>query len=237
MSARLLMLPHGGAVGMTILGDPIAQHTVLLCHPTPGSSGFDPDPIVTSEKSVRVASADRPGYGSSAPQTAPLTAPHVAELAVLDELTAAGVHVDAVVGWGFGGLVALRVAADRPDVVGRVALVQAPSPSSRLHGVIARRARAWAAQHHDPSFARAALLGGTRINPLSLLGVGDKDEALRRPGARQQCERMLGQAVAQGPAGAEFDRRALRRDGWARAARAVRADALVLYGGRDGRLS
>ncbi|MFC4245131.1 alpha/beta fold hydrolase [Gryllotalpicola reticulitermitis] len=236
MSARLLQLATGGVVGMTTLGDPAAQHTVLLCHPTPGASGFDPDPVITGQRSVRIVSADRPGYGASSPRISPLAEPHLAELAVLDELTGAGARIDAVIGWGYGGLIALRVAAERPDAIARVALVQTAAPKNRLHDIVIRRTRAWIPQHRDPLRARAALLGGTRIKALSLLGAGDEDEALRLSGTEQRCERMLDQAVAQGEAGIEFDRRALHRGGWAPAARSLRARTLVLYGARDKRL-
>jgi len=236
MSARLLQLPTGGSIGMTTLGDPAAEFSVLLCHPAPGAAGFDPDPVVTAERSARLLSADRPGYGASDPQESALADPHLAELAVLDELSSAGSRVGAVVGWGFGGLVALSLAAARPDVVERVALVQTPAPGSRLYDVVARRARAWSLQHRDPLLARASLLGGTGIRALSLLGASPEDEALRLPGLAERCERMLADAVGVGEAGLAFDRRAQHRRHWPDVARAVQVPVLALYGRRDPRL-
>jgi pimeloyl-ACP methyl ester carboxylesterase len=236
MSARLLQLPSGGSVGVTALGDPAAEHTLLLCHPTPGSSGFDPDPVVTAQRSTRLVSADRPGYGASTPEESGAPTPHLAELALFDELSDAGTRVDGVVGWGYGGLLALRLAAERADRVRRVAVVQTPAPGSRLYDVVGRRARAWALQHHDPLLAEAAREGGTSIGALSLLGAHADDEALALPGLRGRCERMLDEAVRQQDAGLRFDRRAARRHDWGDVARSIRARVLVVYGARDPRL-
>jgi pimeloyl-ACP methyl ester carboxylesterase len=236
VTARLLQLPSGGAVGITVLGDPGAAHTVLLCHPTPGASGFDPDPLVSAARSTRIVSADRPGYGASTVPAATVPVPHLAELALFDSLSDAGTRIDAVVGWGFGGLLALRLAAERADRVRRVVLVQTPAPRSRLYGVTGRRARAWALQHDDPELAHDALVGGTRIGSLSLLGAHADDEALALPGLRERCERMLDEAVRQQDAGLRFDRRAARRHDWGDVARGIRARVLVVYGARDPRL-
>lgn len=236
MTGRLLQLEGGASIGITALGDPAARHTVLLCHPTPGASGFDPEPLTTQARSVRLIGADRPGFGASGPVAAPGVAPHLAELALLDEMVDRGNRVDALIGWGYGGLVALRVAAERPERVGRVVLVQTPRPSSRLYEIMGRRSRAWMLQHHDPVLARAAELGGTRIRALSLLGAGPHDEALALPGLRERCERMLDEGARQGQAGLAFDRSGWRRHDWRRLARGIRARVLVMYGARDRRL-
>jgi len=233
MTGRLLQLDGGTSIGITALGDPAARHTVLFCHPTPGASGFDPDPLTTRARSVRLVGADRPGFGASGPAAPRGVAPHLAELALLDELAGRGNRVDALVGWGYGGLVALRVAAERPGAVGRVVLVQTPRPGSRLYEIMGRRSRAWMLQHHDPVLARAAAFGGTRIRPLSLLGAGTRDEALALPGLRERCERMLDEGARQGEAGLAFDRAGWRRHDWSRLARGIRARVLVMYGARD----
>ena len=236
MSGRLLQLPSGGSVGITNLGDPGSRHTVLLCHPTPGASGFDPDPLVTNAHDALIIGADRPGYASSDVQDPQRCPPHFAELALFDEFSDRGARIDAVIGWGYGGLMALRLAAERPDRVRRVALVQTPAPGSRLYGLLARRARAWSLQHHDFHLALASERGGTRIRALSVLGAGPEDEALAMPGLRERCERMLDAAVRPGEGGIEFDRRAGRRHDWGRLARGIRAEVLVLNGERDPRL-
>jgi pimeloyl-ACP methyl ester carboxylesterase len=237
MSGRLMQLASGGSIGITNLGDPGAPHTVLLCHPTPGASGFDPDPTVTNDRDTLIIGADRPGYASSDPQDPQRCPPHLAELALLDEFSERGARIDAVIGWGYGGLMALRLAAERPERVRRVALVQTPAPGNRLYGLLVRRARVWSLQHHDPHLALAAEQGGTRIRALSLLGAAPEEEALALPGLRERCERMLDQSVLRGEAGIAFDRTAGRRHDWGRLARGIRADVLVLNGERDRRLS
>lgn len=239
MTARLLRPAPGRAVGVTVQGDPRAEHTVLLCHPSPGASGFDPDPAATAAKSVRIVTADRPGYGASTPADAAIALrdPLAAELAAFDELTSDGTPVDGIVGWGFGGLAALRIAAARPADVSRVVIVQTPRASSRVYAVTGRRARAWIPQHVDPLDARAAVLGGTRIGSLSVLGAHDDDEALKLPGLRERLEHMLDLAVRQGEAGVDFDLHAGKRRDWPAVLRSIRAPVLVLYGERDPRVS
>ena len=238
MTSRLLRAAAGSAIGLTVQGDPAAEHTVLLCHPAPGCSGFDPDPLVTNSRSVRILSADRPGYGASDPERGATIGldPTIADRAVLDELRSAGTRLDGVVGWGFGGLVALRLAAALPDEVDRVVLVQTSRPHSPLYGLLARRSRAWMQQHHDPLLARSAFEAGTGIRSLSLVGAGPSDEALRLPGLASRLEHMLDRAALQGDAGVQFDRHAWQRRDWSRVLGGIRADVLLVYGERDERI-
>ncbi|MFC4242581.1 alpha/beta fold hydrolase [Gryllotalpicola reticulitermitis] len=235
MTARLIELERG-VVGVTAHGDPAARRVVLLCHPTPGASDFDPDPVVTGAGDVRLVGADRPGYGSTSAAIAEAGVPEAAELAALDEAVQAGAHIAGVVGWGFGGLIALRVAAARPEHVRRVAVVQAPRPRSKLNGLVARRSRAWMLQHNDPTMALAALHGGTHIEALSVLGVRRADPDLRQPGVPERLGRMLSDAARGGLTGVAFDRRAQRRGDWNDIAGRVRARTLVVHGERDPRI-
>lgn len=236
MTARLIDV-EGGAVGVTAHGDSAARRVVLLCHPMPGASDFDPDPVVTPASDARLIAADRPGYGSTSAALAEAGVPEVAEVAALDEAVAAGGRLAGVVGWGFGGLIALRVAAARPDLVSRVVVVQTPRPRNKINGLIARRTRAWMLQHNDPVLGLAALHGGTHIDALSVLGVGRGDETLRRPGLSERLERMLEEAARGGLAGLALDHRAVRRADWARIVGEVRAQVLVIRGELDPRLS
>ena len=64
MTHHIVELRDGRHVGVTGLGDPEADRLVLMCHPSPGAGGFDPDPPATSTAGVRIITLDRPGYGS-----------------------------------------------------------------------------------------------------------------------------------------------------------------------------
>ncbi|WP_022881468.1 alpha/beta fold hydrolase [Gryllotalpicola ginsengisoli] len=239
MSSRHLRLPSGRALGISVLGDPAAQRTVLLCHPAPGASGFDPDPRATQAAAARIVSYDRPGYGSSDPLPAlPIRRDStLEELAAVEELVErGGGRVDGIVGWGLGGLAALELAAARPRRIRRVVLVQTPRPRNRDYGVRARRAREWSLQHRDPQLAHEAIVAGTGISDLSVLGARDDDPALRVPGLRERLERMLDESVRQGDAGIAGDRRMLRLRDWSRVARSVRARVLLVYGAHDERM-
>jgi pimeloyl-ACP methyl ester carboxylesterase len=106
--------------------------TVVLCHPAPGSGAFDPDPEATRSRGVTLLSADRPGYGSSdpAPPGAGGFAAAAADLA--DALDQLGTGPVGLAGWSAGGLVALALAARRPDLVNRLVLIATPAPDDQV---------------------------------------------------------------------------------------------------------
>ena len=41
------------------------ERVVVFCHSAPGAGIFDPDPVETRARNVRLLSVDRPGYGGS----------------------------------------------------------------------------------------------------------------------------------------------------------------------------
>ena len=116
---------------------PAGAPVVLLSHAAPGDGSFDPDPAVTAAHGVRLVAPDRPGYGGSDPVGADefasidLAADDAA--ALLDELLAPG-GTAGVVGWSAGGRVALALAARRPELVDRVAVLGSPARTSRCRG-------------------------------------------------------------------------------------------------------
>src|SRR5687767_14209956 len=83
------------------------ERVVVLCHSAPGAGIFDPHPVQTRSRNVRLLSVDRPGYGGSPPVAAGAwaTVSSAADdlAAVLDTL-----HLDrfGVAGWSAGGRVA-----------------------------------------------------------------------------------------------------------------------------------
>ena len=103
---------------------PIALHrlaagtraTVVLFQPA-GAAEVDPDPVATGERAITllVVAGTAPSIGAAADRVAVL----------LDRLAVASVGI---AGWSTGGRLALAVAARRPDLVRRVAIVGTPAP-------------------------------------------------------------------------------------------------------------
>jgi pimeloyl-ACP methyl ester carboxylesterase len=221
------------------------ERVVVFCHGAPGAGPFDPDPAETQAQNVRLLAVDRPGYGGSHP-VAPGTWATVASAA--DDLAAVldGLQLERVdvVGWSAGGRVALALAARRPDLVQRVAVLATPAPDGEvpwlargpldvLHGLRAL----------PPEEAHAALC--ERLAPVVpddprspasmwLLGAGAADEgALRADGVRARLGEMLGAAFAQGARGLAADIAGFCLQPWGFEPEEVEAKALLLYGSRD----
>ena len=197
MTHHIVELRDGRHVGVTGLGDPDADRLVLMCHPSPGAGGFDPDPPATSTAGVRIITLDRPGYGSSdrgPEEVSPVDAwlDDVDEYLESIERTARTVaDTDfgpiGVVGWGVGAVYATGLAARHPELVDRLALVE-PTGATR-----ARRA---AVRSDDAIDARL-----------------DDAEALEAfPGAADRLGLML-ESARRGDGGEELDRRAVAESG------------------------
>src|SRR5690349_4064659 len=133
---REIVRPGGRRVAVHDLAPdaPTGAPVVLLCHAAPGAGGFDPDPKVTAAHGVRLRSLDRPGYGDSDPiGDAFATVGSAADdaAAVLEAVLPAGATAG-VAGWSAGGRVALALAARRPELVGRVAVIATPAPDEEV---------------------------------------------------------------------------------------------------------
>ena len=221
------------------------ERVVVFCHSAPGAGVFDPDPVETRVRNVRLLFVDRPGYGGSDPVGAGAWATVAAaadDLAtVLDRLRLRRVGV---AGWSAGGRVALALAARRPDLVDRVAVLATPAPDAevpwiareqrdgleRLRGLAPREAHAELGERlaslvpEDPFSAEA----------LWLLGAGPVDEAaLEADGARLRLGEMLRAAFVQGAQGLAADIAGYCLRPWGFEPEAVRAKTLLLYGSRD----
>ena len=218
---------------------------MVLCHSAPGAGIFDPDPMETRARNVRLLSVDRPGYGGSHPVAAGAWATVASAAddlaAVLDSL-----HVErvGVAGWSAGGRVALALAARRPDLVDRVVVLGTPAPDAEVPWIDdderdeLERLRALA-----PDEAQAEL--GLRLDAvvpedphspeaLWLLGAGSADDAaLRADGVRARLGEMLRAAFVQGARGLAADIAGYCLQPWGFEPESVQAKTLLLYGSRD----
>ncbi|WP_378148134.1 alpha/beta fold hydrolase [Cnuibacter sp. UC19_7] len=220
MANHLFTLASGRSLGVSAAGDPASGRLVVVCHPTPGAGGFDPDPIATQRSNTHIISLDRPGYGASDPlrpsdpTRIEARADDIAEFLSRSEQVARSSGGSrygrvGVVGWGTGGMVALSLAARRPELVDRVAAVSVPTPTT---------------QTFDP------VLQGLVPYSLASLDITDDDPALRKPGLRNRLDRMLEEAGLQGSVGGETDRLALRDHRWTHQLGSIEASTLLVYG-------
>lgn len=219
---------------------------VLMFHPAPGAGLFDPEPEVTASRGVTLVEIDRPGYGGSQPLAADewATVASAADdaVAVLDRR---GYKSVGVVGWSAGGRIALALAARRPDLVDRVAVVTTPAPHEEVPWMPADIAAAVDALRGLPAKdVHAAMtqqlqefVSVVAANPemgLEMLGRSDADASvLDRPGAAERFTDLLRAAFAQGSAGLVSDMAGYTMRPWGFEPADVRAETLLLYGSAD----
>jgi pimeloyl-ACP methyl ester carboxylesterase len=223
---------------------PADAPVVLFCHAAPGAGGFDPDPKTTGAHGVRLISLDRPGYGGSDPVgDAFATVGSAADdaAALLEAVLPAG-GTAGVAGWSAGGRVALALAARRPELVGRVAVIATPAPDEDVPWVGAdNRAAIEALRGRPAAQAHAALaeaFGPVLAAPgdarLSLAGVADVDAAvLAGDGVADRLGAVLDRAVAQGVAGIVEDLAGYTLQPWGFEPAQVGAPVLLGYGADD----
>ncbi|NNC12130.1 alpha/beta fold hydrolase [Planctomonas sp. JC2975] len=216
MTQRLFTLADGRRIGITVRGAQAAMRWVLMCHPTPGAGGFDPDPHLTERSGLSVISLDRPGYGASDPWRVP---PQPSPLRWVEDVDAflAQCRSDAeslgrvayrdlaVLGWREGSIFAAAFAAAFRDEVAAVALVEPMTLRAASYGT-----------------ETSAVWAGERLAP----DVGAADS--RDPGLTSRLERMLSTAAEQGDAGLDADRAAFKQKVLRESLDSVTAPTLVL---------
>src|SRR5215211_7692371 len=195
------------------------ERLVVFCHSAPGAGSFDPDPAQTKASKATLLSVDRPGYGRSDPLPAGR--------------------------WSAGGRVALALAARRPDLVERVAVVATPAPDEAVPWIDPRQReelqRLCALAPEDAHEALALSLGPViPSDPFSdealwlLAAEGTSDKAAHRsPGVRNRLGEMLRAAFTQGAAGLAADIAGYCLQPWGFEPEEVQAKTLLLYGSRD----
>ena len=237
---RRINLPDGRVLALEDRGLAYGS-PVLFLHAAPGSRLLDPDPWSTAGARVWLLSYDRPGYGASSPMPAGAV-PTIAGFAddaaaALDRLRTGPVGV---VGWSAGGLVALALAARRPDLVRAVALVATPAHEdevSRLDDEY--KAMVDALRPDLPSavgvLERAlAPIAGSAKSVLDMVGVGPADDALRQDDVHGPALRAMAQeAIRQGVTGIASDIVATTIAPWGFEPKDVNAPVALWYGEDD----
>ena len=227
---------------------PADAPVVLFCHAAPGDGSFDPDPAVTAAHGVRLVAPDRPGYGGSDPvgedEFATVDGAADDAAALLDELLEPGTTAG-VAGWSAGGRVALALAARRPDLVDRVAVLGSPAPDEQVPwipdefraGIDALRGAPAATAYAALTPAFAPMLDQPTDALLPMVGVGEPDSvALAGPGVADRLLRMLKGAVAQGAVGMVADIAGYSLRPWGFDPADVAQPVLLGYGAADERV-
>jgi pimeloyl-ACP methyl ester carboxylesterase len=244
-SVERVRLDSGRHVAVRRLASGSGARTIVLCHPAPGSGAFDPRPELTATRDVTLLAVDRPGYGGSDPlernEWATVAGAADDLAGVLDTLRISSVGV---AGWSAGGRVALALAARRPDLVDRVAVLATPAPNDvvpwmpaeqtaevailqgcspeEVHGILEQQ---FATRIPAESYGEAALA-------LLSKSAAD-DDALTADGVRERLGVMLAEAFTQGVQGVAQDVAGYLLRPWGFEPGAVQAKTLLLYGTRD----
>lgn len=246
-TTRFLTRPGGRRIAVRDLTPdaPADAPVVLFCHIAPGSGEFDPDPEVTAARGVRLITVDRPGYGGSEPTGDEFASVGLVTddaIAVLEDVLAPGATAG-VVGWSAGGRVALSVAARRPDLVSRVAVIGTPAPDDAVSwipeeykaGIEALRGASAADAHAALTAAMGPMVESlTGDDRFAVLGVGEADGAvMARPGVADRLRGMVDETFAQGAAGMVADVAGYTLQPWGFEPADVTADVLLGYGADD----
>lgn len=241
----IVPLKSGRRVAVHLLAEGNGRRTIVLCHPAPGAGNLDPDPEATAKRQVTLIATDRPGYGASEPvmggewASVATAADDLAEVLERRQVGPVG-----VAGWSAGGRVALALAARRPDLVDRVAILATPAPDEVVPWIPVEQKQNLEALRDLPPDELHRLLvaqltqqipdNAPQETLLAALGRSPADDdALAIPGAADRLVHMLQGAFTQGTIGLAADIAGYCLRPWGFKPGEVQAKALCLYGSRD----
>jgi pimeloyl-ACP methyl ester carboxylesterase len=242
---EMILLKSGRRIALHRLAEGNGQQIVVFCHAAPGAGNLDPNPEETKKRKITLISVDRPGYGESEPVGGDAWASVAAAaddlVEVLQQLNIGQVGV---VGWSAGGRVALALAARRPDLVDRVAILATPAPDEAVpwipeeqkQGLEALRSLPPSQVHRQLGEQLGQMLPENPSNEdlLSLLGKSPADDGvLAIPGVSDRLASMLKAAYAQGTAGLAADIAGYCLRPWGFEPADVHAKTLCMYGAKD----
>lgn len=220
------------------------RHTVVFCHPAPGSGQYSPELALLQDMDVQLIGVDRPGYGQSDPvasgdwATVGGAADDIAEMLRMEGISAMG-----ALGWSAGGRVALALAARHPDLVQHVAVVATPAPNEAVKWVpeeISLGIQAMKGMSSEQVHAAMAFQFSEGFDPsnpemaLGMLGASEADQAiLSRPEAKKALEHMLHMAFEQGFQGMVADIAGYMMQPWGFSPEQVQVPVQLFYGTSD----
>ena len=227
MTDRNYTLSSGRKMGMTAVGEGLSVRVVVMCHPMPGAGDFDPNPIISRNHEVRLLAFDRPGYGGSEPlgddetNTVQARADDIAEFLLSAQMAdqTVGLPRFGVVGWGFGGAVALALAARHHALITNAVVVD-----------LSRSLLSYSEDNPLPSLIGLPPEPGPPAFSRSAVGVEFNDPGLAFSGVSDRLDQMLADAARQGTLGVETDRTAAKDLSWADELGKVSAPTSLIYG-------
>nr|QLK00758.1 alpha/beta fold hydrolase [Micromonospora carbonacea] len=242
-TGEIITLRDGRRAAVYRFGADAGRRVVLFCHPAPGSGAFDPDPAATLDAGVTLLALDRAGYGESDPSTGWADVPTAAD-DLVELIDQRGLGRVSVAGWSAGGRVALALAARRPDLVRRVAVLATPAPDEDVPWLDPRQRDMMAALRDRPvadvraqlDAALAALVPSDPRDPAAvrLLGANPADRAVAGdPAVAARIGDMLAGAFTQGVRGIADDIAGYSLRPWGFTPDQVGAATLLLYGADD----
>ena len=234
-----LKLADGRTLAYAQWGDPSGQ-PVLLCHGSPSSRLFCPDPAATAAAGVHLLTIDRPGYGRSDHQPGRAILDWPTDVKKLVETI--GLARFAVVAHSSGGPYALACAAQMPDRVTRIALVSCVVPIDEVPAAAAdlddsgRHLVELARRNPEEAAAGVAAAASWLAHEpdrfLTLPRPAPDAQLLQDPRVRAMFVAAVREAVRQGLSGYASDE-VLERRPWGFRLADVEADVTVWHGDLD----